>query len=478
MAASDGTRSPLLPLKVPSSGPYRIAVMGYYAHPGSLYLGGYASDQGAAGAAKEVDAYQGLKAAIQRIDPDATVDYYPGVTGTGLGTVDPASVAAAKNYNAVVVVAGTDASTATEADDRSTLALPGAQSSLISQVRAANPNTIVYMETIGEVDTSGFQAQVPAMLWSSYNGQRQGAALADVLLGAANPSGHLPFTWYSDLDQLPPITDYDLHPSATSDGRTYEYFTGDVTYPFGYGLSYDAFSYSHLRVDKPAVDANGTLRVSVDVTNNGPKAGYALPQLYVSTPFEPASAQDPIKRLEAFQKVDLAPRQTKRVVLTVAVPKLAFFSDATNTYHVDPGDYDLQLSTSSADADIQAQTRVRVTGSLRETPTIVTASPTQTGDAAQGIVQRVDFAKGTVISPNLTVATQDARLYGYVTKGQSTPLPGGLTVAYRSDRPSVVAIEHGVPRTVGDGVATVTATVHLDGGTASTSFVVDVGAPS
>jgi beta-glucosidase len=463
----------LLPLKVPASGAYRVAVMGAYANPSSLYLGGYASNQGAAGVAKEVNAYQGVKAAIQKIDPAAAVDYYPGVTGAKLDTVDPASVAAAKNYDAVIVVAGTDANTADEGADRSSLALPGAQSALISQVAAQNPHTVAYLETMGQVDTSGFQSQVPALLWSSYNGQRQGAALADVLLGTANPSGRLPFSWYRSLDQLPAIGDYTIRPTATSAGRTYMYFTGDVTYPFGYGLGYSDFTYSHLRVDRRTADADGTLRVTADVTNHGSRAGDTVPQLYVATPFEPASAQRPIKRLTAFQKVTVAPHRTARVTFTVPVSKFAFYDEAAKKYKVDPGAYELQLSASSA--DVAARTSVRVGGTLKPTPSVVTAKPVQAGDAADGVAQRVIFARNTTVDPQLTVSMADESIAGYITKGQSVALPTGLTVTYRSNRPQVVRVEgNRTIRTVGAGVATVTATVHYNGRSASTTFVIDV----
>ena len=76
-----------------------------------------------------------------------------------------------------------------------------AEAPSVSQVAAANPNTIVYLETLGEVDVTSFQQSVPALLWSSYNGQRKGASLADVLLGRTNPSGRLPFSWYADVNQ-------------------------------------------------------------------------------------------------------------------------------------------------------------------------------------------------------------------------------------------------------------------------------------
>jgi len=469
--------SSLLPLKVPHSGPYKIAVMGYYAHPsGGLFLGGYSSIQGPSGQAKEVDTYQGIKSAVQAIDPEATVDYLPGVTGgtTGatLTTVDQASIDAAKGYDAVVVVAGTDASTSAEDHDRSTLDLPGAQAQMISQAEAANPHTVVYLETVGTVNVAPFQSTTPAMLWSSYNGERQGDAIADVLLGKVDPSGHLPFTWYGDQSQIPAITDYAIRPTATTDGRTYEYFTGNVAYPFGYGQSYTRFAYSHLTTDHGSVDANGTLHVSAQVRNVGTTTGSTVAQLYATTPFEPASAQRPAKRLEGFEKVTLRPGQAATVHFTVKAANLAFWDEASSTYVVDPGDYGLQVGNSSADVPLQAS--VRVGGTLAEMPTVVNAKPIQAGDTAAQVAQRVMFDKGTTIDPQLTVSMSDEKLYGYVTKGQSTPLPAGLTVDYHSNRPGVVSVEHGTLHTVGSGIATVTATVSYHGQRASTTFTVDV----
>ena len=86
-------------------------------------------------------------------------------------------------------------------------------------------------------------------MFSGYNGESQGTALAQVLFGEQNPSGHLDFTWYADDSQLPPMDNYGLTPSQTGGlGRTYMYFTGTPTYPFGYGLSYSRFAYSHVQV--------------------------------------------------------------------------------------------------------------------------------------------------------------------------------------------------------------------------------------
>ena len=477
-SAPAGGDSPLLPLKIPSSGPYKLAVIGYFAHPQTLFLGGYASLQVGPGAANNVDSYEGIKAAVQAINPDAQVDFYPGVTGgttaATLTTVDPASIAAAKNYNAVVAVVGTDSSTGTEGVDRTSLDLPGAQASMISQLEAANPNTIVYMETMGDVDTSPFLSTTPALLWSSYNGQRQGAALADVLLGKVDPSGHLPFTWYANQNQLPPITDYTLQPTPTTDGRTYMYFTGSETWPFGYGLSYTDFRYSQLRVNRPDVNANGTVTVTADVTDTGAVAGATVAQLYAATPGAPASMQLPDKRLEAFRKVELAPGQTERLTFTVSVPDLAFFSDTQNKYLAYDGRYAFQLGSSSA--DIAQQALVRVRGALDPVPSVVTVQAVMPGDAAQGVVQRVFFPARVAITPEITVSLSDQSLVGYVTKGQSTSLPAGMTVRYSTDHPDVVRVSQGgtVLTTVGPGPATITATVRYHGATATGSVVVDV----
>jgi beta-glucosidase len=476
----DGTTGSLLPLKVPSSGPFKVAVIGYFANPDSMYLGGYASNQGAPGVAKEVNGYQGIKSAIQAINPDAQVDFYKGFTDTGttaasLQNVDQAAVDAAANYDDVIVYVGTDPSTAAEAGDRGTLDLPGAQASLINQVAAKNPNTVVYMETMGEVNVTGFEPNVHAMLWSSYNGQRKGESLADVLLGAYNPSARLPFTWYQSDAQLPPITDYSIRPTGTDPGRTYMYFNGPVSYPFGYGLSYAGFRYSGLRIDNTDLNANDTLHVSANVTNTGAVPGDEVAELYVNTPDAPAALQRPIKRLEGFAHVSLNPGETERVTFTVKVPNLAFFNQSLGRWAVDNGRYGVQIATSSADDDIQLQGFIHVGGSLTPTPAVVTVKPTMAGDSARDIATRVMYPEGAVVVPKVTVAMNDDTLYGYITKGQSKPFPPGMSVSYRSNRPSVVAAgEDGVLRTVGNGVATITATATYHGVSKSASFVARV----
>ena len=120
------------------------------------------------------------------------------------------------------------------------------------------------------------------------------------------------------------------------------------------------------------------------------------------------------------------------------VKKLAFFDETANKYVVDAGRYGLQVGSSSADIKLTAS--VRISGTIRQRPTVVNAKPIQAGDREKQIQQRVFFDVNTTIAPQLTVSMTDESLYGYVTKGQSRPLPAGLSVEYTSNRPKVVRV--------------------------------------
>ncbi len=481
----DGTTGKLLPLQVPTSGPFNVAVIGYFSNPtpsSSTYqfLGGYSSNQGTNAQPMHTNPYQGIRDAILAINPEATVTYYKGFTDTRtqasrLINISAEHVAAAGAADLAIVYVGTDSGTANEAGDRANITLPGTQADLIAQVAQANPNTIAVMETIGLMDVTSFEPSVSAMLWSSYNGQQKGAALADVLTGAYNPSGRLPFIWYQNNSQIPPITDYTLRPTETNPGRTYMYFDGPLSYPFGYGLSYSTFAYANLQINQTNLDANDTFQASVDVTNTGDVPGNEVVELYVNTPDSPAELERPIKRLRGFQKVSLDPGETKTVTMSVNVSDLAFFDESLGRYVVDTGLYGVQISKSSADADIQLQASVEVSGTLRPVISVVTVKPNQEGDDALDIPSRVIYSEGKVVNPQVTVAMSDDTLYGYIKKNGSQPFPDGMTFEYSSNRPQVVAVDqNNVIHTVNEGVATVTVSMSYQGVSQSTTFVVVV----
>jgi beta-glucosidase len=161
------------------------------------------------------------------------------------------------------------------------------------------------------------------------------------------------------------------------------------------------------------------------------------------------------------------------------VRKLAFYDESAGRYVVDAGRYGLQVGSSSADSDVRLDASVSISGTVRPRPAVVNVKPIQTGDRENQVQQRVFFDVNTTIDPQLTVSMNDESRYGYITKGQSTPLPAGLSVRYTSNRPRIVRVSgSGTIRAVRSGVATITATVCYHGATASTSFVVNVAPPA
>ena len=296
-----------------------VVVVGDLAN--TVTLGGYSGDP-----TLQVNAVQGITAAVKAANPNATVTFDAcgtSTTATAAASCSAQTQAAIKTADLVVVFVGTDASTAGEGNDRASLAMPGNYDSLISQVAAlGNPRTVLSMQTDGPVDIENVKGDFPAIVYSAYNGESQGTALADVLFGKQNPSGHLDFTWYKDDSQLPSIKNYGLNPADTGGlGRTYQYFTGTPTYPFGYGLSYTDFAYSKVQAADHA-DAQGKATVRFDVTNTGKTPGATVAQLYITPPSVPGT-QQPAEQLEGFAKTAvLKPGQTQHLSVSVNVADL------------------------------------------------------------------------------------------------------------------------------------------------------------
>ncbi|MDO4650775.1 MAG: glycoside hydrolase family 3 C-terminal domain-containing protein, partial [Eubacteriales bacterium] len=266
------------------------------------------------------------------------------------------ALAAAKDADYVVVIAGTDSKTASEENDRTTLELPYNQSKMIEDLLKINENTIVVLVTLGAV-TGSFFDKAHTVINAHYAGQEQGTAIANVLFGNVNPNAKLTATWYKDEKDLPHINDYGLKWQDTLDGkaRTYMYFDGDVLFPFGYGLSYTTFEYSNLRVEQSVVDANGTLHARIDIANTGKYAGAEIVEAYVKKRV-PEGTYDklPEKQLKAFTKVYLNPGETKTVDILIPVSEIDFWSPFYERMVVESGEYELQIGKSSAEI-VQSQ---------------------------------------------------------------------------------------------------------------------------
>lgn len=247
----------------------------------------------------------------------------------------------AKKADVVVLCLGTDLTVSDEGNDRKSLNLPGSQEQLLEAVYAANKNVILVLESNSSLTINWAKDNVPSILEMWYNGQAQGTALADVLFGDYNPQGKLTTTWYNAMSDLPAITDYNIH-----NGRTYMYYKKTPLFPFGHGLSYTSYTYSNLNISKNTLAINDSVTIRTDITNAGKTAGTEVVQFYAHCH---SSLDRPVKQLIGFDRVTLAPGETKTVSVTLKHAQLSYFNEARNTYDVEAGDVDIYAGSSSAD---------------------------------------------------------------------------------------------------------------------------------
>lgn len=315
----------------------------------------------------KVTPLQGIK---DLVGPNVKVNYAADELGN-------AAVKAARESDVAVVVVGNDptcgpdiahdwyndpaegggvtlpctvASDGREGRDRESIDL--AQEQLIKQVYAVNPKTVVILVSSFPLAINWTQANIPAILHMAHSSQDEGTALAKVLFGEYDPGGHLVVTWPKSLDQLPPMMDYNIR-----DGRTYMYFKSEPLYPFGFGLSYTTFKYTNLRTSASPLAKDGTLYVSVDVTNTGSLAGDAVVQLYVKHP--ESKVQRPRQELKGFQRVTLQPNETKTVQIPLKASTLAWWDERLPGFRVEAEPVQLMIGDSSSNILLTSTVRVQ-----------------------------------------------------------------------------------------------------------------------
>jgi beta-glucosidase len=221
--------------------------------------------------------------------------------------------------------------------DKVSLLLPKIQRELIDRVAALGKPFVVVLTNGSPVSLD--PSKPNAILEAWYYGQRGGDAVAEALLGEYNPGGRLPITFYKSESDLPPFTDYSMK------NRTYRYFTGKPLYAFGHGLSYTTFDYAVPSLSAVSAKSPDTVTVSCEVTNTGGVAGDEVVQVYVRAVKPPVPM--PIQSLVGFQRIPLAPGETKSVSIPLKVSSFSRWDDKENRYVVDPGDYELRIGSSS-----------------------------------------------------------------------------------------------------------------------------------
>ena len=240
-----------------------------------------------------------------------------------------------------------------EGFDRPDMDLPGKQNALVEQVAAANPRTIVVLNT-GSPITMPWLEKVAAVVQAWYPGQECGNAIADVLFGDVTPSGKLPQTFPVRLEDNPAYLNFPGENGKVYYGEGlfvgYRYYDKKhiaPLFPFGFGLSYTTFSYSPLRLSVQEINPDDTLQVSVDVTNTGLRAGKEVVQLYVRD--KQARLQRPDKELKAFAKVHLEPGECKTVTLSSGRSALAYYDDLAHKWVAEAGEFEVLVGASSQD---------------------------------------------------------------------------------------------------------------------------------
>jgi beta-glucosidase len=340
-----------LPLE--ASGVKSIAVIG--AHADIAVLSGAGSDQVDAAGGNAVPGNRRFVwhpssplRALRAQAPSARMTYDPGT--------DPSSAAKLAGASDVAIVFVWQHTS--EGRDVANLSLPDNQDELVNQVAAANPHTIVVLETGGPV-TMPWLDRVSAVLEVWYPGIRGGEAVARVLFGGVNPSAKLPVTFPRSEADLPHANIAGMLPAPAGGEPVQQKTPFDINYteglkvgykwfeaegkeplfPFGFGLSYTTFSYSSLELTPGA-----QLRVRFTVTNSGSRAGAEIAQVYATLP---SSAGEPFKRLIGWQKVSLAPGDSKAVSLTVEPKYLSIFNVDKENWELTRGEYKISVGGSS-----------------------------------------------------------------------------------------------------------------------------------
>ena len=267
-----------------------------------------------------------------------------------------AAAALAASSDVAVVVVGTTAEVESEGFDRASLALPGGQDELVRRVAAANPRTVVVVNS-GAPVLLPWADDVAAVLLSWFPGQEFGNALADVLMGEAEPGGRLPMTWPAAEEGLPSPRPADGVLTYTEglfigyrgydrDGRT-------PRFPFGHGTGYTTWSYESITVDcdLPVAAGSGTVSVCVGVRNTGSRRGREVVQVYASRPG--SAVERPAKWLAGFAAVDADPGET--VTVGILIPERAFQHWTGGAWATEPGPFTLSAGPSSASLPLTAR---------------------------------------------------------------------------------------------------------------------------
>jgi beta-glucosidase len=241
----------------------------------------------------------------------------------------------------IIYVGGITPSQEGEMHDRTSIELPQVQEDLVRALHATG-KPLVMVNCSGSAIALPWEVQnLPAILQAFYPGEEGGRAVAEVLFGEVNPSGHLPLTFYRATADLPSFTDYSMT------NRTYRYFSGTPLFAFGHGLSFTKFDFGSGKLGAKKIPAGGTAKVTFTVKNSGKLDGDEVAQVYFRHVH--SAVPQPKLALCGFTRVPLKHGQSSQVTVEVPTQRLRFWDTQKKQYVVEPGDYEILIGAASDD---------------------------------------------------------------------------------------------------------------------------------
>jgi beta-glucosidase len=430
---------------------------------------------GGSGGVDSSDAVWPLTGIQNAAGPNVKVTYTPG-DDNGTTDISQAVTAARAATDAIIYVSAPEG----EESDLTTLDLSSADETMIADVAAVNPNTIVVINS-GSPVVMPWLSSVAGVFENWYGGQETGAAMAALIFGTVDPSGKLPVTFPASLSQVPAQTQAQW--PGTSAGVAYSegvnigyrwYQSQNITpaFPFGFGLSYTKFAFSNLKVG--VFNASGNATVTATITNTGSVAGADVAQMYVG---DPAASQDPPEQLKGFQRVTLSPGQSTTVTFPLTIHDLASWSSADNAWEAQAGSYSISVGDSSASLPLTGSTSLadELTGqvaagasgagvSVANTAVSANVAPDSGVPGAEtvGVVNPFGYSSPEGAAVSFTMQAQDSNSSQTLTF-TATGLPPGITIASNGTI-------SGSGSTLGTYTVTVTAT-DTEGASGTATFV-------
>lgn len=257
----------------------------------------------------------------------------------------------AANAELIIYVGGITPAQEGEGFDRSAIELPEPQTQLIQALHAVGKPMVMVNCSGSCIALTWEDENLNAILQAWYPGQNGGQAVAEVLFGELNPSGHLPLTFYRSTEDLPDVRDYSM------ENRTYKYFKGKPLYAFGHGLSYTKFEYTDGKLDASEIPADGVAKLTFSIANTGSYDGDDVAQIY----FRHVNSRVPQPKLAlcGFARVNVKHGQSKQVTIEVPAERLRYWDTEKKQYVVEPGDYEFLVGAASDDIRLKLPVKIK-----------------------------------------------------------------------------------------------------------------------